>query len=175
MRGPQSSFWIRLPAYWGIVGFVLLIAQALVRFYPILAAALTPAPSAGDLAKIFLSMILFAIGKGYFILQKQFAPRFALRVRELATPPTRLVHGVLAPLYCLSLVGAERSRLARGYLLLGAIVLMIVGAKQLPDTMYAAVLAGVAVALAWGAAAVVIKSVRSLGAMPRVAAPRAGT
>lgn len=152
----------RIAAYWGLGGFLLLILQALFRFYPTIMETVTGPHSAGHWLGVSLSVVLFGLGKGYFVLQRRFAPRFTTRVRELATAPTRMRDGLLAPFYCLNLVGAEKKALMRGYLLVGAIVLMIVAAKQLPDSWYGPVIVGVAVALAWGAVAVAIQAISSM-------------
>jgi len=152
-------------AYWGLSGFILLLLQALVRFYPIVGETVLGASSPREVITISASVLLFGVGKGYFLLHRRFAPKFARRVTELAATRTPALHRILAPLYCLQLVGAQKSELIRGYGLTVAIVLMIVAAKRLPDSLYGPVIVGVALALLIGAVTTGVQSVKAISAV----------
>ncbi|HUF10058.1 MAG TPA: hypothetical protein VMO47_12100 [Rhodothermales bacterium] len=160
---PGTS-WGLAAAYWGLSGFILLILQALVRFYPIVGETVLGASSPREVITLSASVLLFGVGKGYYLLHRRFAPKFARRVTELAATRTQSLHRILAPLYCLQLVGAQKSELIRGYGLTFAIVLMIVGAKRLPDSLYGPVIVGVALALLIGAVTTGVQSVKALHA-----------
>ena len=145
---------------WGILGFVLLVTRALIslssEIVDVLAAPLVA------WQWITFGTIVLAIGglKGYFIFQLRFCPSYASRVGELNRPNVNLLHAVLAPLYCLNLIGAEKRERTRGILTVLAIFSMIVTARFVPFPWRGMILLGVVTALSWAAIATIVFSIR---------------
>lgn len=118
-----------------------------------------------------LIVVLFVYGEGVRVLHGRFAPSVIARA---ALVPQRL-HGVgllAAPLFAVSLVGAERRTLWRAWLGVAAIVAMIGAVHALPDPWRAAVDLGVALALAIGATSLLAGAIRAEAASLRSASQK---
>lgn len=157
-------------AWWGIGGTVALLADAIVRLFPVAAAPLldgsiTPAGGVGYL----LAIAFMAYTEGYRGFQLRFSPRVVARARVLPQQPWWC--GLLAPLYCMGLVRATRRRLVGTWALIGAIVAMIVMIRWLPPMWRGAIDAGVVVGLSWGAISILVETARALAGQPSTVDP----
>jgi len=144
----SSSRW---PALWGLVGVLLLLGDGLYRLVPIAWDALRwPALTAAHWAFLVAWTVFAAVTEGHQTFRKRFAPRVARRMRELMTT-SNTTHRIMAPLYCMSLVGDEPRRMWIQRGLVVFIVGLVVLVKRLPQPWRGLVDAGVVVALTWGA------------------------
>lgn len=102
----------------------------------------------------------FMYVEGYRALQAKFAPLVVSRALEIGSRKLCVSTLVSAPLYSLSLIGAERRALVRAWLA----VLLIAGAvwlvRGLPSPWRGLIDAGVAAALAWGLCALILEFAR---------------
>lgn len=141
-----------ISAAWGIAGFILILLRGAWRL----------APRAFDLFDLPLetvhwiaagaSVIAFGVGEGYVAIQRHYIPRLLARADRLRRNPS-VLFGVLAPLYCMGLVGWDTRTTVRGWGMVVAIVLMIVGMTYVPTPWREIVLVGVVLALVWAAVA----------------------
>lgn len=148
-------------ALWGLFSFLALIVHAIVRMMPVFADMFAYSMNPIEISSLVASVILFTVGKGYFAFQRSFSPRFGERARMLQENPS-VVYGVLAPLYCMGLIGAPLSRMVRMWLMVAIVVVLIISVRTLSDPWRGIVLAGVVVALVWGSIATVISVSREL-------------
>ena len=95
----------------------------------------------------------FVYGEGFRALDRRWVPRLVERALLLRDDPRVLVR-LVAPLYGLSLVGAARDDLIRGWLLTTAILGAVLIVRALPDPWRGIVDFAVAAALAWGLVAI---------------------
>ena len=151
-------------ATWALGGFAAIMGQALYRLTPqaieTLGGPLEPAQQAAAAA----SILLFSIGKGYFVFHRKFAPRFALKLRGLVrVRPVAPV--ILAALYCMGLAPARRADVAawlRSLAFTAGIVAMIIGLRQVDAPWRGIVASGVAVALALGTVTTLAQGIRTV-------------
>jgi len=152
---------------WGILGFSVLVGNALrgmsAEIEYILATPLTAWQTVG----FVLIVLVFGLAKGYFIFRQRFCRSYASRIGELIRPPVKLLYAVLAPLYCLNMIGAERRQLVRGYALVAGIILMIISVKFVPFPWRGMILTGVAVALTWAALEIAYRGFKDLLSLNR--------
>ncbi len=149
-------------ALWGIFGFILILCQAIYRLAPL---AWQPIAS-GELAAWQWGLYGFSIlfngySEGYKAFQLQVAPRVVARADHLAEHP-KLLHVILAPLFCMALFHASRRRLMVSWLVYAGIVVLIIGVRQLSQPWRGMVDAGVVVGLSWGIIAIVATYVARL-------------
>lgn len=106
--------------------------------------------------------------EGYRAFQKRFSPRVVVRAAHLGANPT-LLHVCLAPFYCMALFHATR----RNRIIAWSTVLMVIGfilvLRHVPQPWRGIIDAGVVVALAWGATAILVFHIRALltGKLPK--------
>jgi hypothetical protein len=141
-------------ALWGIFGFILILSQAIYRlaplaWQPIAAGGLEP----GHYALYGFSILFNGYSEGYKAFQLQVAPRVIARADHLASQP-RLLHVMLAPLFCMALFHASRRRLIISWSVWVAILILIIGVRQLSQPWRGIVDAGVVVGLSWGVLAI---------------------
>ena len=147
---------------WAVVGFVVLIGRALLGMSTRIHDTLSTPLSGLQLAMFGGSTIIFGVAKGYYVFHERFCPRYAARIRALCQTPNNLPHTVLAPLFCLSLLGTDRRNLIRGYLLIAAIAAMVFSTRLMPNPWRGMILTGVAVALSWAAIEIIYRGAREL-------------
>ena len=156
-------------AIWGVLGFALILIQALYGLYPL---AVEPI-QAGMLSPlhvvIYVAWIAFmAYSEGYKGFQKQMSPRVAVRSMYAARNPRPLLV-LLAPLFVMGLFHATRRRLITSWVILIAVVILVIGVRQLDQPWRGIVDGGVVVGLGWGLAATLYYSVLALiGRVPDV-------
>ncbi len=147
-----AAYWPGIAAgTWGILGFTVLVARALLGMSPEIGDMLATPLNAWHQIGLVVIVLVFGLGKGYFIFRQRFCPSYVSRIGELSLPPVKLLNAVLAPLYCLNLIGAERRQLVRGYAIVTGIILMIISVKIVPSPWRGMILTGVALALTWAA------------------------
>ena len=95
----------------------------------------------------------FVYGEGVRALERRWVPRMVTRAAELNPGAPRL-HRVFAPLYAMSLIGAERGPVVRAWLGAAAIVVAVLVVRGLPEPWRGIIDAGVGAALLWGLLAI---------------------
>lgn len=149
---PETTWLGTAFGVWGIVGFLLLLIRGLLRMVPIAVETLNHPLTWIQISLMAFFFIAFSVGKGYFLFQRSYAPRFARRVRSLQQNP-HLLNGVLAPLYCMGLVGHPWKKQLRSWMMVAFVVVMIISSRSLPFPWRGTILGGVCISLVWGALA----------------------
>ncbi len=163
---PPPASTSRWPAVWGLVGVLLLLLDGVYRLVPIAWDALRwPALTTTHWAFLVAWTVFAAVTEGHQTFRKRFAPRVARRMRELMTTPNA-THRIVAPLYCMSLVGDEPRRMWIQRGLVVFIVGLVVLVKRMPQPWRGLVDAGVVVALTWGAVEVLLQGMAALREKP---------
>jgi hypothetical protein len=99
---------------------------------------------------MLLSIAAFGYGEGYRALHRRFFPHVIARASELAHREKRVRDWLIAPLYVVSMVQADKRALVRAWIGALLIVCAILIVRALPEPFRGIVDAGVAVALAIG-------------------------
>jgi len=138
------------PMFWGVLGFAALLANAVYSLTPF---AVTPIAdgllSWWQWGLYGLWVFFMAYTEGYKGFQVQMSPRVVARGMHLVEHP-KLLHVVLAPLFVMSLFHATRKRLFVSWFVLIAVVLLVIGVRQLEQPWRGIVDGGVVVGLSWG-------------------------
>ncbi len=146
----------RLPALvsaWTLIGVAALFASAIYRLGTRGVATIQAGLGWGEWLVLVLLTVAFVYGEGFRALDRRWVPRLVERALLLRDEPRVLVR-LVAPLYGLSLVGAARDDLIRGWLLTTAILGAVLIVRALPDPWRGIVDFAVAAALAWGLVAI---------------------
>ncbi len=164
MISDRSTRWI---AAWGTLGVTAILAEGVCRLgrraLDTVAGGLTPL----QWAALALATVLLTYVEGYRAFYLKFAPRVVVRAaRAAGGGPWK---AALAPLYVLSLFGGSRREIVRGWAALAAVLAAIETVRALPAPWRGIVDGAVCVALAFGAASVLLRLPGSLRA-PRDAA-----
>ncbi len=99
--------------------------------------------------------------EGYRALQRRFVPHLVARAFE-AAERLRGIAVLGAPLSALSLAWADRRAMARAWAGVAAITIAVLVVRRLPEHARGIVDLGVAVALGWGLAALVVQFVKAV-------------
>mgnify|MGYP000297471930 CR=1 FL=1 len=157
----------RAAAVWGVLGVLLLLGEAAWRLAGHAHQAIASGLTAAQWAALVGFSVFMAYSEGYKGFHKAFAPRVTARALRLAESPS--LHLVLlAPLVCMGFLHGTRKRLIVSWTLLVAIVLLVIGVRQLPQPWRGICDAGVVVGLSWGAMSVVYFAVRALRGLPQL-------
>jgi hypothetical protein len=144
----------RIAMAWGVLGFLFLLGQALVRLWPL---ALEPFGMDQLSSWYWLlygaSIVLMAYYEGYKGFHLKAAPRVVARGVYLRRHP-RPLFVLLAPLFCMSLFHANRRRLITSWVFYAALILLILAVRQVPQPWRGAIDAGVVIGLSLGALSV---------------------
>lgn len=146
----------RLPALvsaWTLIGVAALFTSAIYRLGTRGVATIQAGLGWGEWLVLVLLTVAFVYGEGFRALDRRWVPRLVERALLLRDEPRVLVR-LVAPLYGLSLVGAARDDLIRGWLLTTAILGAVLIVRALPDPWRGIVDFAVAAALAWGLVAI---------------------
>lgn len=146
----------RLPALvsaWTLIGVAALFTSAIYRLGARGVATIQAGLGWGEWLVLVLLTVAFVYGEGFRALDRRWVPRLVERALLLRDDPRVLVR-LVAPLYGLSLVGAARDDLIRGWLLTTAILGAVLIVRALPDPWRGIVDFAVAAALAWGLVAI---------------------
>lgn len=159
-----------LGAVWGIAGVLLLLGDAVYGLAPHALELADRSLSIVELVALVGWIVTAAYVEGYRGFQRQFSPRVVARALHLAQNP-RVLHVVLAPLYCMGHFHATRKRLITSWILTAAIVGFVVVVRDLPSPWRGIVDAGVVVGLSWGILSIVAFTVRALRGLAMPVAP----
>ncbi len=138
---------------WTLIGVAALFTSAIYRLGTRGVATIQAGLGWGEWSVLVLLTVAFVYGEGFRALDRRWVPRLVDRALLLRDDP-RLFVRLLAPLYGLSLVGAGRDDLIRGWLLTAAILGAALIVRTLPDPWRGIVDFAVAAALAWGLVAI---------------------
>ncbi len=156
----MSSLGAAIGPWWAVVGFSLMMLEAIVRLSGHAADGLTGAEP-GTVALYALCAGGMMYLEGYRGFQKRFSPRFAQRAMLIRSEPT-LARVLGAPLYCMALFDAPRRRIITSWMLVVMIVALILVVRQLEQPWRGAVDAGVVAGLSYGLTATLYFSLRAL-------------
>jgi hypothetical protein len=138
---------------WGIVGVLVLLAEAMYRLTP-KAIELRECPLSSSQWVALVGWVAFnAYSEGYRGFHQNFSPRVIVRAQHLAAHP-RPLFVALAPLYCMGLIHATRRRLIVSWSLTIGIIVLVTLVRQLAQPWRGIVDAGVVVGLAIGSASI---------------------
>lgn len=162
-----------LAAVWGVVGFSVILLQALYRLAPY-ALALQQETLAFWHWPILIGWVAFmGVAEGYRGFQKAFSPRFAARAAWLKQSPG-LMRGIFAPFFCMGFFGATRKRKIVAWALTSGIIVLIVIVRSLPQPWRGIIDAGVVVGLSWGLLSVWWFAIKALFLNQSTADPELG-
>ncbi|WP_437605467.1 hypothetical protein WMF20_30690 [Sorangium sp. So ce834] len=151
---------------WGVLGVVAVLVEAIYRLGSTAARLLTAHElTTGQLFLLAAWTVVIAYFEGYRGFQQRFSPRVVARALYLAEH-RRPLHVALAPLYCMALFHTTRRRLIATWVLIAGIVALILLVRRMSPPYRAIVDAGVAFALAWGTASILIYLARGLAGRP---------
>lgn len=144
----------RIALLWGVGGVIALCLKAVISLFPKVLEALEHELSIGQIAAGGLWVLFMAVMEGYRGFQQRFSPRVVRRGHWLGQNPTpgRLL---LAPLFCMGLIGATRKRMIGSWALLCGITVLVGIVGQIPQPWRGLVDAGVVVGLSWGMASII--------------------
>ena len=137
------------PGVWGIVGVLLLLAQAIYRLAPLAFELVDRELDAIELTILVGWCVFNGYAEGHRGFHKAFSPRVVARAVHLSTHP-RPVYVAIAPLYVMGLVYATRKRLIVSWVLTLGIVAIVAFVRQLAQPWRGIIDAGVVIGLAWG-------------------------
>lgn len=149
-----------LRAGWAVAGVVLLLADAIYRLGLRAVETLAQGASGGVWLAFALLSTAFVYGEGYRALQLRFAPRVI--ARAFAIDGRRPHHVALAPLVALSLLGGSARELTRGYVAAALIISAALLVSLLSSPWRGVIDGAVALALGWGAVALLVQFRRAL-------------
>jgi hypothetical protein len=153
-RGSKSPELLYLAAFWGVLGFVAVMAKALWQLTPIALEPLRDHSMTTLQIGLYAGWVVFmAYSEGYKGFQRQLAPRMAARSLYLARYP-RPLWVLLAPAFCMGLFHATRRRLIVSWVILIGVVILVIAVRQLAQPWRGMVDGGVVVGLTWGTIAV---------------------
>jgi hypothetical protein len=146
-----------LAAAWALTGVAVLFTFAVFRLgrrgLATLEGGLTPL----EWAILALLTAAFVWGEGRGALQMRWVPRLVRRAGDLRRN-RRLHHGILAPLYGMSLIGAPRMGMIKAWGGTAAIVAAVILVRNFPEPWRGITDLAVAAALTWGLGAIVAKA-----------------
>jgi hypothetical protein len=155
---------------WGVGGVLALLTNAIVRLAPIAFDAITSGLTPTLWVACALWLLFMGVGEGYRGFQKQFSPRVAKRAMFLSLNP-QLPYALLAPVFCMGLIGATRKRLAVSWSVVTMVTGFIFAVPHLAQPFRGIVDAGVVLGLAWGVVATLVFAVQTaLGNPPEIPA-----
>jgi hypothetical protein len=138
-------------AVWGILGIGIILGSAICRLTPLAIAAFSFPFKWFHWAAWVAIVLLMIHAEGYRGFQMHFSPRVAARALYLRNHP-RILHVILAPLFCIGYVHATPRRRMSSFALTGGIILLVFAVRVLPQPWRGIIDAGVVGGLAWGLA-----------------------
>lgn len=149
-----------LVAIWALAVVLATFVEAIHRLGARAIATIAAGLSPVEWVVLVVVVAVFVWGEGHRALQRRFAPRVVARAYEAGEKARGPLAVLVAPLSCLSLVGADRRALARAWGGVALIVLAVLIVRAMPEPWRGIVDAGVSAALLWGAVALVVEAVR---------------
>lgn len=153
--GANAAMW------WGAAGVVLVFAYAAVRLGGRGIETLRGGLEPWQWLVLAVLTAAFVYGEGHRALQRRYNPWVMQRL-EVLRGERRWWYAALAPLHTLSLIGASASILLRAWAGTAAIAMAVAVVSRFPDPWRGITDFAVAAALAWGAVALALRSVRGL-------------
>lgn len=147
---------------WTVLGVAALFSSAIYRLGSRGVATIRGGLGWMEWAALILLTAGFVYAEGVRALDRRWVPGLVERARRLREEPG-IVLPLLGPLYGLSLVGSDRSALARGWLATTSIVVAIIVVRSFPDPWRGIVDFAVAAALAWGLVAILRRVPKAVG------------
>ncbi len=166
-EGPRPQYGA---AVWGVVGFLGLLAQAIIRLGGQALTVMQSELTVIHIAVLVVWVVFMVYSEGYRGFHMRFAPRFVARAFHLAHNP-RLPFVILAPMYCMGLIHATRRRLIVSWCLLLAIVALVAAVRQLSQPWRGIVDAGVVLGLVVGFVSVLWHVVRGVRDQEQLVSP----
>lgn len=156
-------------ASWGVVGVLLLLAQATYRLGTLALEAHQMSLTQTQWVVSGAWIVLNAYAEGYRAFQKRFSPRVVVRALHLARNPTAL-RILLAPAYCMAFFDATRRAKTLAWATVAMILSFIILLQRVPQPWRGIVDGGVVIALIWGSLAILFLFLRALtkGVVPDV-------
>jgi hypothetical protein len=139
-----------LPVVWAFAGVAATFAEAIYRLGIRALSTVASGLTAPEWCVFAVAVIAFAFFEGHRALARRFAPRVVARSFALRSPEVALAFKLLAPLYVLTLIGAERRELVRAWVAVLLIAAAVLAVRALPHPWRGIVDGAVAVALSWG-------------------------
>jgi hypothetical protein len=139
----------RFGAAWGISGVCLLMLFAVYRLSGMAVNAFEVDFHWYHWLVLIANVVFMAYSEGYRGFQLALAPRVAARARYLRNHP-RLLHVLLAPLFCMGYFHTTRKRLIVAYSVLFGIFVLILIYQQFSQPWRGILDVGVVVGLSWG-------------------------
>jgi hypothetical protein len=146
-----------LGAVWGISGFSLLLAQAIVRLSMVAVEIFSQPLHWYHWLGLLLVVGLMAYFEGYRGFQQGVSPRVAARAKYLAYHPKTL-HILLGPLFCVGYFYSSKRRKRVALSVTTGIIALILLVRLLDQPWRGIVDAGVVVGLTWGLVSLLIFS-----------------
>ena len=147
--------WIgRLGAAWGTLGVLFLLVFANYRLAPRAVEAYEGGLTTGQWWITAAVCLFMAYAEGYRGFQLRFSPRTAARIRYLRDHPNGL-HVLLAPLFSMGFLHANRRTKITAYALTTGIVLLVTLVSRLAQPWRGIIDAGVVIGLSWGVVSLV--------------------
>lgn len=146
---------------WAVIGLTLVFISAIVRLTPHAIEALRAGLSFGNWIILLAWCGFMLFTEGYKGFQKQFSPRFAARALYLLNNP-RLLHLLLAPLFCTGFIRTTRKRKMSIWLLSLGILLLVVGVRHIAQPWRGIIDTGVIVGLLYGMTTIYYLTIRAM-------------
>ncbi len=134
---------------WAILGWSAVLAYAIVRLSAVAADAWQFDFTLPQWLVLMVNSLLMLWAEGYRGFQRRFSPRAAARVLHLYRAASPL-QALLAPAFCVGLVGATPRLLRTTWIGTGLIVLAVLVVQRLPQPWRGIVDVGVVLGLSWG-------------------------
>jgi hypothetical protein len=151
-----------LIASWGVLGVLALVGRAIYRLTPLALEPIEQGMLHGWVLVLYItSALLNGYAEGYRGFQQRFSPRVVARAFHLARHP-RLLHVLLAPMFCMALFHAPRRRLYTSWGVLIGIIIVVAVMRMLSQPWRGIIDVGVVVGLSWGSVSIVVLFLRAL-------------
>lgn len=166
----KSSFIGTAGALWGLAGVLAVLSSAAFRLAPLAVEAFSYPFTRIHWISLAAVVGGMAYAEGYRGFQKAFAPRVAARALYLRDHP-RLLHALLAPLFCMGYFHATRRRKITSISLTVGIVILVLLVRHVSQPWRGIIDAGVVVGLGWGLVSLMIFSIMAFGTRPFTYSP----
>lgn len=160
----------KIAAVWGVLGVVGLLTQALVRLGPRAIEAVRMDLEVQHWIVLGVWVTFMAHAEGYKGFHRRFSPRVVARAQTLVASRS-VLHRLLAPAYCMSLLHASRHGLVVAWCVVVGIVGLVAIVSTMSQPWRGIVDAGVVVGLGIGLLSIVLHAVRAMGGTPPPIAP----
>jgi len=140
--------------WWGVVGVIAILGNAIYRLTPIALAAHDVALTTIHWVVLAVWVVFMGYSEGYRAFHKAFSPRVVARAQYLAAHP-RPFHIAIAPLYCMGLVHATKKRLIVSWCVTLGIIGLVLLVRQLDQPWRGIIDGGVVLGLSVGVLSIV--------------------